>query len=297
MFGYIYRTHFKSGKYKYVGMKMSDRFLGREYLGSGTSERFQKLKKECKNSAYVELIETCSFDDSMSQKEKLRVLGNREQYWIKFFRETDKDSIYLNIAAGGNAFSWNFLEGEARKNASKNLSISKMGKKNPNYIPLTVSQIEEAVDNTNLLTEAAEYFDDTLGIEISASRLRVKIKEITGKTYTEFRERNYSVISKEEFNKVVREEENIDGIAQHFSLSASQIARMCKRLNNGKNITTMRLELKGFEPLTRQSLLRGMKQGKSLVSIASHFGVSESTIKRFIEKEFGKTFTQIRKSL
>lgn len=90
MYGYIYRTLFANGKYKYIGKKKSSEFLGEKYLGSG-GDYFQKVKNKYYDTATVELIEKC-----YSEKE----LNEKEAYWIDYYNAVGDES-YLNIASGG----------------------------------------------------------------------------------------------------------------------------------------------------------------------------------------------------
>ena len=92
MYGYIYRTNFDNGRYKYIGKKKSPVFLGEKYLGSGGTKIFANVLNKYKDTAIVELLEEVNGtqDD----------LDSREEYWISFYNAVE-DSNYLNFHKGG----------------------------------------------------------------------------------------------------------------------------------------------------------------------------------------------------
>lgn len=121
MYGYIYRTHFDNGRYKYIGQKKSETFLGERYLGSG-ADYFQNVKNKYKDTAVVELLEEC---DSKEQ------LNEREKYWIKFYNAVE-DSSYLNIHEGGKGGDTiSGLSSDRYLEFIENCKISQRGLKKP----------------------------------------------------------------------------------------------------------------------------------------------------------------------
>lgn len=90
MYGYIYRTiNLINGKL-YIGKKVSNKFLGEKYLGSGKLLR-RSVEKYGKENFKVELLDTA---------ENNLELCNLEKYWISFFN-ADSSSDYYNITSGG----------------------------------------------------------------------------------------------------------------------------------------------------------------------------------------------------
>lgn len=89
MYGYIYMTSFDNGRYKYIGKRKSNIFLGTDYLGSG-GDYFQKVKNKYLDSAKVEMIDVCFSEDELNEKEK---------YWIDKYNAVF-DSSFLNVHEG-----------------------------------------------------------------------------------------------------------------------------------------------------------------------------------------------------
>lgn len=122
MIGYVYRSHNKITDMYYVGCKLSDKFIP-TYFGSGRylKEAVQKYGKE---SFEVEILEwVTNFDN-------IKVLHQRETYWVEYFNAPTNKSYY-NISATGN--SGNALLG--LKEQDKNEFIRKqkdIGKKKAN---------------------------------------------------------------------------------------------------------------------------------------------------------------------
>lgn len=91
MFGYIYETtNLINGK-KYIGKKISNKFLGNLYLGSGVALR-EAISKYGKNNFEVKLLEEVDGDkETLSEKEK---------YWIKYY-DAQNSREYYNMTKGG----------------------------------------------------------------------------------------------------------------------------------------------------------------------------------------------------
>lgn len=110
MYGYIYETtNLINGK-KYIGQKKSDKFLGNKYLGSGKYLK-QAVRKYGENSFNVKLLEKCSSEEELNQK---------EIYWINVYR--NNNIILYNICDGGHYRFYNtghVFSNEHREKISK----------------------------------------------------------------------------------------------------------------------------------------------------------------------------------
>lgn len=90
MYGYIYlTTNLINGK-KYIGRRTSKKFLGEQYLGSGTHIK-NAIQKYGKENFSVELLEMC---DSWEQ------LVDRETYHI-IKNDAVNSDLYYNMSYGG----------------------------------------------------------------------------------------------------------------------------------------------------------------------------------------------------
>lgn len=112
MYGYIYETtNLVNGK-KYIGKKISNKFLGEKYLGSGTYLK-RAINKYGKENFRTRLLETCenSFD-----------LDTKECEYIQKYNCVES-SDYYNLASGikGNtsgsrkSLKWRSLMSEMHK--------------------------------------------------------------------------------------------------------------------------------------------------------------------------------------
>lgn len=102
LFGYIYETvNLVNGK-KYIGKRVSNKFLGNKYLGSGT-HLHNAIVKYGKENFTVKLIE--EIKDFKNKAARLKYLSEREIYWINIKNAVNSKNYY-NIAAGGDG--WNY---------------------------------------------------------------------------------------------------------------------------------------------------------------------------------------------
>ncbi len=91
MYGYIYRTHNLVNGKMYVGLKVSDKFIHEEYLGSGKILK-SAIEKYGRDNFRVELLE----EVDGSRKD----LDEREKFWIKELNAVESDNYY-NLHPGG----------------------------------------------------------------------------------------------------------------------------------------------------------------------------------------------------
>lgn len=99
MYGYIYLTTNLINNKKYIGRKISSKFLENKYLGSGIGLK-RAVKKYGKENFSVKLIEECDDYDSLVE---------REIYWIKYYDAVKSDEFY-NESHGG--YKEGFVPGE-----------------------------------------------------------------------------------------------------------------------------------------------------------------------------------------
>lgn len=90
MYGYIYKTTNLLNNKIYIGQKHSSTFLGNNYLGSGKILK-QAIAKDGADNFIVELLEEVNTQDELDE---------REIFWIKYYRSTDRHIGY-NICEGG----------------------------------------------------------------------------------------------------------------------------------------------------------------------------------------------------
>ena len=90
MYGYIYLTENIINGKKYIGKKVSNKFLHEKYLGSGKLMRMA-IEKYGKENFKVTLIDTAQNKTELCDKEK---------YWIDYYNATT-DTNYYNIKDGG----------------------------------------------------------------------------------------------------------------------------------------------------------------------------------------------------
>ena len=118
MYGYIYLTTNLINNKKYIGRKISSKFLENKYLGSGIGLK-RAVKKYGKENFSVKLIEECDNYDSLVE---------RETYWIKYYDAVKSDEFY-NESYGG--YKEGFVPGEnniAKKQRAREIN-SKAHKK------------------------------------------------------------------------------------------------------------------------------------------------------------------------
>ena len=89
MYGYIYKTTNLLNNLIYIGQKHANKFI-LTYLGSGKILR-RAIKEYGKENFKVELIEWVATPE---------LLDEREIYWIKYYKATDR-TIGYNICEGG----------------------------------------------------------------------------------------------------------------------------------------------------------------------------------------------------
>lgn len=90
MYGYIYKTtNIITNKF-YIGKRVSPKFLGNKYLGSGVRLQSSIQHHGAENFTVVQ-IDSADSDEELNLKEK---------FWIKFLNAQDIDIAY-NIADGG----------------------------------------------------------------------------------------------------------------------------------------------------------------------------------------------------
>lgn len=92
MYGYIYMTiNVLNGK-RYIGQKISDKFLTKyKYAGSGMIIR-QHIKNNGVDHLAVELLDTANSKEELDRK---------EIYWIEYYNAVE-DPMFYNLAEGGN---------------------------------------------------------------------------------------------------------------------------------------------------------------------------------------------------
>ena len=100
MYGYIYKTTNLITKKFYIGKRVSSKFLGNKYLGSGV-----RLQSSIQHHG-AEHFDVIQIDSAENDEE----LNQKEKFWISFLHAQDLDIAY-NIADGGQGCSgfdvWN----------------------------------------------------------------------------------------------------------------------------------------------------------------------------------------------
>lgn len=94
LFGYIYETTNNINGHKYIGKRVSKRFLP-NYFGSGTHLK-NALSFYGESNFSVKLIEECDSKEELSE---------REIYWIDYYNAVESKDYY-NISFGGDG--WNY---------------------------------------------------------------------------------------------------------------------------------------------------------------------------------------------
>lgn len=120
MYGYIYLTYCKINEKIYIGKKVSNKFLGNKYQGSGKLLRLS-FNKYGKENFDTYLIEECNSNSELNTKEK---------FWINYYNSTDLEIGY-NISKGGDG--GNNINGKNRVWIVKDNKRKFIDKSNLNY--------------------------------------------------------------------------------------------------------------------------------------------------------------------